>query len=330
VAHGRRGAEQSGQRSIRSASARPAATTSTTSIIVHPVTFTPGHHDRQGAARVAPWPTTDRPHKTNAARDTSGTSPTVGLAFVSGEALLLVLGFILWLGGKGSILGPIESVIAAIAFTVWFVTAYGAVLLMGGTAAGVAYLWHVGRTRTAAPTWFAPPAKPGEVVNLTPSIVVAALRDLGIKVLRDAIKADPDMGARMLGPIARYGDVGSGTSCPFLLPRWHVPGAGIGERGSPAGRVPATAASTVGALLDAVALAADVVVADVGEAPGAGPPTECPQPVAASAPAINKAVMHAIGDGAPGELIGADPFSPGGAEDDTTRRRLWDSGSLSS
>jgi S-DNA-T family DNA segregation ATPase FtsK/SpoIIIE len=138
-----------------------------------------------------------------------------GLALVSVAALLLVLGFILWVGGNGSILGPIEAVIEAIAFTVWFFTAYGALLLTGGTAAGVAYLWHVGRTRTTAPTWFAPAAKPGEVVNLTPSIVVAALRDLGIKVLRDAIKADPDMGARMLGPITRYGD---GAQVAITLP----------------------------------------------------------------------------------------------------------------
>jgi hypothetical protein len=36
-----------------------------------------GHHDRQGAARVAPWPARDRPHKTDAVRAISGTSPTV-------------------------------------------------------------------------------------------------------------------------------------------------------------------------------------------------------------------------------------------------------------
>jgi S-DNA-T family DNA segregation ATPase FtsK/SpoIIIE len=134
-------------------------------------------------------------------------------------ALLLVLGLILAIanGDAGDILGPITAVINAIAFVVWFVTVYGILMLTGGTIAGVLYLWHTGRKYTSPPDWVAPVAvsKPGEVVNLTPSIVVAALRDLGIKPLRDAIKSDPDFGARMLGLITRYGP---GSQVKISLP----------------------------------------------------------------------------------------------------------------
>ncbi|EHR48921.1 DNA segregation ATPase, FtsK/SpoIIIE family [Saccharomonospora marina XMU15] len=45
----------------------------------------------------------------------------------------------------------------------------------------------------------------GEVVEITPSAVVAALRDLGIAALRNAIKDDPDAGAWMLSMITQYG-----------------------------------------------------------------------------------------------------------------------------
>ncbi|MFJ8912339.1 DUF308 domain-containing protein [Amycolatopsis sp. NPDC102389] len=138
-----------------------------------------------------------------------------GITVAAAALLLLALGVILAVAGKGSVLGPIEAVVDAIAFLVWFTITYGVFLLVGGTAGVVTYLWNLGRTRTEAPGWFAPPAPKTEMVNLTPSIMVAALRDLGIKALRDAIKADPDYGARMLGPITRYGP---GAQVEITLP----------------------------------------------------------------------------------------------------------------
>ncbi|MFF0145992.1 S-DNA-T family DNA segregation ATPase FtsK/SpoIIIE [Amycolatopsis sulphurea] len=134
---------------------------------------------------------------------------------VGAVVLLLTLGFILWIAGKGSMLGPIEAIVDAIAFCIWFVMAYGAFLLVGGSVAMLAYLWNLGRTRPQSTGWFAPPEVVGEVVNLTPSIVVAALRDLGIRVLRDAIKSDADFGARMLSMITRYGP---GSQVEITLP----------------------------------------------------------------------------------------------------------------
>lgn len=123
--------------------------------------------------------------------------------------LLLVLGFILAVAGKdaGMILAPISSVIRVISWTFWLVTAYFTFLVGGITALGVLYLHRVGKKAEKAPEWAMPVdrAQRGEVANITPAIVVAALRDLGIRPLREAVKNDPDSGARMLGMITRYG-----------------------------------------------------------------------------------------------------------------------------
>ncbi|WP_051343326.1 FtsK/SpoIIIE domain-containing protein [Pseudonocardia spinosispora] len=133
----------------------------------------------------------------------------IGIAILAVTGLLLGLGVLLAVGNKDAswILAPIIGLINAVVFAVWFFTVYGATLLLTATACMVAYLWNTGRTRTEAPAWMAPTEvrAPGEVVNLTPAIMIAALRDLGIKPLRDAIKADPDAGAWMLGLITRYG-----------------------------------------------------------------------------------------------------------------------------
>lgn len=80
--HGARTAPQSAQRSIRAASACRAAATSTTSINTHRgQSQSPLALARQGAVRVAPWPTSNRPHKTDA---TSG-AQRVRPSFSSGK-----------------------------------------------------------------------------------------------------------------------------------------------------------------------------------------------------------------------------------------------------
>jgi hypothetical protein len=53
--HGRRASPQSGQRSLRRASASLAAAVSKTSSIVHPARFCPGHRLTKGGAGVAAW-----------------------------------------------------------------------------------------------------------------------------------------------------------------------------------------------------------------------------------------------------------------------------------
>ena len=67
----------------------------------------------------------------------------------------------------------------------------------------LAVLWQVGRSQSTLPTWVRPAGQeqPAGDDPITPSVVVVALRDLGIPALRKAIKDMGDAGAAMLGPI---------------------------------------------------------------------------------------------------------------------------------
>lgn len=70
----------------------------------------------------------------------------------------------------------------------------------------LAGLWAVGKHQHTAPQW-ALPAKlrSGDGAPITPSIVVTAMRDLGIGTLKTAIKGMGDVGAQMLSPITIAG-----------------------------------------------------------------------------------------------------------------------------
>ncbi|MGW2480479.1 FtsK/SpoIIIE domain-containing protein [Streptomyces sp. NPDC001571] len=77
-------------------------------------------------------------------------------------------------------------------------------------------LWGVGRHQQAAPNWALPAAvRNGEGEPITPSIVVKALRDLGVPALGRAIKEMGDAGAAMLGPIRI---AGCGVEVDVTLP----------------------------------------------------------------------------------------------------------------
>ncbi|MEV6832845.1 FtsK/SpoIIIE domain-containing protein [Amycolatopsis sp. NPDC051102] len=130
----------------------------------------------------------------------------VALSTVSAAVLLLVLGVILAVAGKGDVLDPITGVIEAIAFCVWFVITYGAFLAIAGTAGVATYLWNLGRTSQSVPQLFRPAsARLVDDVIITPSIVVTALRDLRISELRRKIEQMEDGGAAMLSPIRLAG-----------------------------------------------------------------------------------------------------------------------------
>lgn len=140
----------------------------------------------------------------------------VAVITVSAAVLLLVLGIILWLGDKGGVLDPITAVVDAIAFTIWFVVTYGVLLVLGTTAGVVTWLWNLGRTSQAVPAMFRPAAQRNlDDVEITPSVVVTALRDLRISELRKKIEAMEDRGAAMLGPI---GVAGCGVEFDIFLP----------------------------------------------------------------------------------------------------------------
>ncbi|MFE1837252.1 FtsK/SpoIIIE domain-containing protein [Streptomyces sviceus] len=77
-------------------------------------------------------------------------------------------------------------------------------------------LWAVGSKQQAAPAWALPDnVRNGEGEPITPSIVVKALRDLGVPALRKAITEMGDAGASMLGPIRI---AGCGVEVDVTLP----------------------------------------------------------------------------------------------------------------
>ncbi|GAA0613962.1 ATP-binding protein [Streptomyces crystallinus] len=102
------------------------------------------------------------------------------------------------------------NVLITIATVVW-----GPALTFGPFLALLA-LWGVGRHQQAAPNWALPAAvRNGEGEPITPSIVVKALRDLGVPALRNAIKEMGDAGAAMLSPITI---AGCGVEVDVTLP----------------------------------------------------------------------------------------------------------------
>ncbi|MEW2571745.1 FtsK/SpoIIIE domain-containing protein [Streptomyces sp. NPDC047070] len=119
--------------------------------------------------------------------------------------------------------GDIADVITPLAATIEFIAAvirivqivWGPALTIGPFLALLA-LWAVGSKQQAAPAWSMPDhARSSEGEPMTPSIVVKALRDLGVPALRNAIKEMGDAGASMLGPIRI---AGCGVEVDVTLP----------------------------------------------------------------------------------------------------------------
>jgi DNA segregation ATPase FtsK/SpoIIIE, S-DNA-T family len=141
----------------------------------------------------------------------------LGLMGVAG--VLLALGVVLAVASSDAslVLGPIVGLLDLIRWVSWFVSAFGALLLVAVTAGVVAVFWRVGRGADVAPRWTMPTqaAYTNGGDPITPSIVVKALRDLGIPALRNAIKDMGDAGAGMLGPIKI---AGCGVEVDVLLP----------------------------------------------------------------------------------------------------------------
>ncbi|MFD9072099.1 ATP-binding protein [Streptomyces lasiicapitis] len=86
---------------------------------------------------------------------------------------------------------------------------------LAGPALGLFALWRVGQQRQSAPQWALPAKQRVTDEPITPSIVVKALRDLGIGDLRKAIRAMEDAGASMLSPIVI---AGCGVEVDITLP----------------------------------------------------------------------------------------------------------------
>lgn len=114
----------------------------------------------------------------------------VAIGIASLAVLLVALGIILAIaeGNASLVLGPIVGFINAIHWLAWFLTAYGALLLTGGTVASVAYLWNLGRTRATIPAWIAPADADARNVVPDEGAILSALRNLGLPALNRKVK----------------------------------------------------------------------------------------------------------------------------------------------
>ncbi|KQX80750.1 cell division protein FtsK [Streptomyces sp. Root1310] len=143
-----------------------------------------------------------------------------GVAVGAGMSVgvLVALGVVMAIntGEVRDVVTPLSATIDFIALLIRIVqVVWGPALTIGPFLALLA-LWAVGRKQQAAPQWALPAnIRSGEGEPITPSIVVKALRDLGVPALRNAIKEMGDAGASMLGPIRI---AGCGVEVDVTLP----------------------------------------------------------------------------------------------------------------
>lgn len=131
---------------------------------------------------------------------------------------LLLLGIVLAIANKDAteVATPFMALVRLVQWVVLIIHLTWGPLVTIGPWAAVLGLWAVGRHQQAAPQWALPAnVRTGEGEPITPSIVVKALRDLGVTALRNAIKEMGDAGASMLGPIRI---AGCGVEVDVTLP----------------------------------------------------------------------------------------------------------------
>ncbi|MFH9834912.1 FtsK/SpoIIIE domain-containing protein [Streptomyces sp. NPDC017201] len=135
-----------------------------------------------------------------------------------GAGGLLLLGIMLAVANKDwtDIGAPTMALIELVRWIVFIITVTWGPLVTIGPWAVLLGLWAVGKNQQAAPQWALPTnVRSGEGEPITPSIVVLALRNLGVAPLRTAIKEMGDAGASMLGPIRI---AGCGVEVDVTLP----------------------------------------------------------------------------------------------------------------
>lgn len=143
-----------------------------------------------------------------------------GVAVGAGMSVgvLVALGVVMAINNHdiGDVITPLAAVIDFIGLLIRIVqVVWGPAVTIGPFLALLA-LWTVGSKQQAAPAWALPDnVRSGEGEPITPSIVVKALRDLGVPALRNAIKEMGDAGAGMLGPIRI---AGCGVEVDVMLP----------------------------------------------------------------------------------------------------------------
>lgn len=143
-----------------------------------------------------------------------------GVAVGTGMSVgaLIALGVVLAIANEDvtDVVTPLMAVIGLIKLLITIVTVVWGPLVTLGPFVALLALWGVGRHQQAAPNWALPErVRNGDGEPITPSIVVKALRDLGVPTLRNAIKEMGDAGAAMLGPIRI---AGCGVEVDVTLP----------------------------------------------------------------------------------------------------------------
>ncbi|MFI2423466.1 ATP-binding protein [Streptomyces sp. NPDC018955] len=132
--------------------------------------------------------------------------------------LLVALGIVMAISAEDAehVITPLSATIDFIALLIRIVQVVWDPALTIGPFLALLALWSVGRKQHAAPVWALPAnVRSGEGEPITPSIVVKALRDLGVPALARAIKEMGDAGASMLGPIRI---AGCGVEVDVTLP----------------------------------------------------------------------------------------------------------------
>ncbi|HEX5567214.1 MAG TPA: ATP-binding protein, partial [Streptomyces sp.] len=135
-----------------------------------------------------------------------------------GIGSLVALGVVLAIATKDAtdVVTPLMAVVEFIRLMITIVQVVWGPLISIGPFLALLALWAVGRHQQAAPTWALPAnVRDSEGEPITPSIVVKALRDLGVPALARAIKEMGDAGASMLGPIRI---AGCGVEVDVTLP----------------------------------------------------------------------------------------------------------------
>ncbi|MEU0782822.1 FtsK/SpoIIIE domain-containing protein [Streptomyces sp. NPDC006173] len=151
---------------------------------------------------------------------TSPIDAAKGVAVGAGMSVgsLIALGVVMAVATKDAsdVFTPLMATVDFINLLITIVTVvWGPAVTLGPFLALLA-LWAVGKHQQAAPAWALPDnVRNGEGEPITPSIVVKALRDLGVAPLRTAIKDMGDAGAGMLGPIRI---AGCGVEVDVTLP----------------------------------------------------------------------------------------------------------------
>ncbi|MFJ6185065.1 ATP-binding protein [Streptomyces sp. NPDC092295] len=136
-----------------------------------------------------------------------------------GVGTLLVIGVALAIANTnpGDVVTPLMALVDLIRLLVVITTVVWGPLVAAAPWVALLGVWAVGRHRGAAPQWAMPAGSRTEDAGapITPSVVVTALRDLGVAPLRAAIREMGDAGAAMLGPIRI---AGCGVEVDVTLP----------------------------------------------------------------------------------------------------------------